>query len=232
MLKTLFPMRSLLITLALLCSTGLAFSQGQKLAFRTLALAQAKFPELWVLEAGKPIPITFGSAQPSTPYSADKTSPLKIFKGPLNEKGLPSDATPSLVPMPASSSILLIAWMDDTKPGFLAIEDPFATMKREDWLIINPSKSDLAVQIGANTKTHAIKANSNQTIKITAPADTGAATTIAAQQPDKSWKRIYSGYWPVREDMRGLVIVGQDGTKYRVNFISDKILPPAPANKP
>lgn len=215
-----------IIFLILACSTSLAFSQesgAPKFGFRTLAIGQNKFPELWVMDSGKPVAIAFASSQPSAPLTGDKTSPLKIFKGPLNDKGLPTDATPSQVPLPTGSSILLLGWMEGDKPGFRAVEDPFATMKRDDWMVINTSASQLAVQVGENAKPVTIKASSTQEIKISAPVNTGAATTIAVQQPDKSWKSIYSSYLPVRDDIRGLIVISQKETKFRVNFITDKI---------
>lgn len=221
-------MRFILIKLALLFSAGLVFSQGEKIAFRTLAISNSKLPELWVVESGKPVRISFSSAQPSQPVKADKQSPLSIFKGPLDAAGKPSDTTPMKVPVPASSSLLLLGWMEGEKPGFLAIEDPFATMKSDDWLVINPSKSELAIQIGATAKPIPIKANSHQAIKNTAPVGTGAAVTVAAKQPDGSWKGIYTSYWPIYDNMRGLVVVVQRGDRLHVNYISDKI-PRAPA---
>jgi hypothetical protein len=223
-------MRFIIIKLALLLSTSLVFSQEAKLAFRTLALSQAKFPELWVSEAGKPMPITFSSTQPSLPFKADLVSPLRIFKGPLDAEGKPSDPSPSLVPLPKVPSVLLLGWMDGEKPGFLAIEDPFATMKSDDWLVINPSQSELAVQIGANVKPVLIKANSNKAIKNTAPSGTGAAVTIAAKQADGSWKAVYTSFWPIYDNMRGLIVVVQRGKRLKVNYITDKIATaPAPA---
>ncbi|MES2920130.1 MAG: hypothetical protein V4819_01190 [Verrucomicrobiota bacterium] len=227
-------MRFTIITLTMLFSAGLGFSQEAKLAFRTLALAQAKFPQLWVVESGKPLPITFVSAQPSPPFSADRTNPLPIFKGPLGDKGKPSDTTPTLVPLPtsSSSSILLLGWIQGDKPAFLAIDDPFATMKKDDWLVINPSKSELGIQIGATAKPIPIKANSNQAIKNTAPPGTGAAVTIAAKQADGSWKAVYTSYWPIYDNMRGLVVVVQNGEKLNVNYITDQIATAAPAPKP
>ncbi len=224
-------MRFAIIKLALLFSTVVGFSQQEKLAFRTLALSPSKFPELWVSEAGKPIPITFSSAQPSLPFNADRLSPLPIFKGPLDDKGKPSDPAPSQVSLPAGSSVLLLGWMDGAKPGFLAIEDPFATMKSDDWLVINPSKSEIAIQIGANVQPIPIKANSHKAIKNTAPSGTGAAVTVAAKQPDGSWKAIYTSFWPIYDNQRGLVVVVQRGERLSVSYISDKIAT-APVPKP
>lgn len=224
-------MRFIILSLALLCSTGRVCSQEEKLAFRTLALAQFKFPELWVMEAGKPFAIPFSSAQPSIPLQADKLSPLPVFMGPLDAKGLPLNTTPVKVPLPATSSVLLLGWMDGEKPGFLAIEDPFKTMKSDDWLVINSSKKQLALQIGAKSTPIGIKPNSNQAIRNTAPVDSGAAVTIATQQPDGKWKSVYTSYWPIYDNMRGLIVVVQKGERLNVNYISDKIAP-APVPKP
>jgi hypothetical protein len=223
-------MRFTLISLALLLSAGLAFSQGGGITFRTLGISSSKFPELWVIDSGKPVAIAFSSKQPSLPLKADRISPLPIFKGPLNATGKPSDTTPSKVPLPASSSLLLLGWMDGEKPGFLAIDDPFSTAKSDDWLVINPSQSEVAIQIGATAKPIPIKANSNQAIKNTAPAGVGAAVTIAAKQPDGSWKAIYSAYWPIHANRRGLVVVSQRGERFHVNYLPEKLAaPPAPA---
>jgi hypothetical protein len=224
-------MRLIIIKVVLLLSTGLAFGQGQKLAFRTLALGNSKLPELWAMESGKPLPIKFSSNQPSVPFKADRTSPFKIFKGPLNENGKPSDPVPSLVPIPATSSILLLGWVDDGKPAFLAIEDSFATMKSDDWLVINPSQSELAIQIGAGTPTIPVKANSHKAIKTSAPSGTGAAVTVAAKQTDGEWKVVYTSFWPIYDNQRGLVVVVQKGKRLNVSYISDQIAA-APAAKP
>jgi hypothetical protein len=118
---------------------------------------------------------------------------------------------------------LLLGWVDGGKPAFLAIEDAFATMKSDDWLVINPSKKDLAIQIGADTKTIPIKANSHKAIKNTAPSGTGAAVTIAANQPDGKWKVIYTSFWPIYDNQRGLIVVVQKGERLNVNYISDQI---------
>lgn len=229
-------MRFTIIALITLFPACLALSQQEKakdkLAFRTLALSQAKFPDLWVVEAGKPLQITFSSAQPSPPTKADRVTPLPIFKGPLNDKGIPSDTTPTLVSLPASSSVLLLGWMQGEKPGFLAIDDPFATMKSDDWLVINPSKSEIAIQIGASVTPIAIKPNSNQAIKMTAPAGKGAAVTIASKQTDGSWKAVYTSFWAINQNERGLVVVVQNGEKLNVNYITDQIATATPAAKP
>ncbi|NQX02329.1 hypothetical protein HQ447_16850 [bacterium] len=219
------------ISLILILSSGIALSQAEKIHFRTLALVESKFPEFWAIESGKAVPILFPSAQPSAAVTADRTSPFGIFRGPLDDKGKPVDTTPLPVSLPASASILLLGWMNGEKPGFLAIEDPFATMKHDDWLVINSSNSQLAIQIGETAKPVPVKANGHQTIKSSAPSGTGAAVTIASQQADGKWKAVYTSYWPIYDDKRGLVLVVQNGARLNVNYISDTIAP-APVPKP
>lgn len=210
---------------------GHAFAQEEKITFRTLALAEAQFPQLWAIESGKAVPLSFPSAQPSSAIKADRTSPLAIFKGTLDDKGKPTDTVPMLVRLPSSSSILLLGWMDAGKPGFLAIEDPFSTMKADDWLVINSTKNLLAIQVGETAKPLSIKANSHESVKITAASGTGAAVTIASQQVDGKWKSVYSSYWPIYNDKRGLVLIVQNGSNFNVNYIVDQIAP-TPAPKP
>jgi hypothetical protein len=216
-------MRLLIASLALLVSASAASSQSEKITFRTLALGNAKFPELFAVEAGKAVPLVFSSAQPSAALKADKSNPLKIFKGPLDDKGKPADTSPTLVDVPVSPSILLLGWMEEDKPGFLAVADAFATAKNDDWLVINHTKNPLTIQIGADTKELSVEANSQQTVKCTAPVGAGAATTIASKQDDGSMKTIYSSYLPIHADHRGLVLVAETGGRIKVNYIADKI---------
>jgi hypothetical protein len=219
------PMR-FIISLALLCTAALGVSQESKpkIHFRTLALGLGKFPELWVIDSEKPVAVPFSITKPSLPLQGDKTSPLQIFKGPLGDKGFPADPKPLLVPLPSTSSILLLGWMEGDKTGLLAIDDPFATMKNDDWMVINPTQSEIAVQIGEKAAPIAIKGNSNKAIKIMAKAGEGAAVTIAAKQADGSWKSIYSSFWPIYDNVRGLIVVTQKPDKrFNVNYIRDEI---------
>ena len=217
-------MRTIIASLALLVSAGLASSQTDKLSFRTLALAKVEFPELWVPAAGKAVPLAFSHSQPSAALKADKTSPLKIYKGPLDDKGKPTDPAPTLVEVPAAaSSILLLGWMEDEKPGFLAVADPFATAKSDDWLVINHTKKPLTLQIGTTATPVPIEANSHLAVKCTAPVGEGAATTVATKQDDGSMKTVYSSYLPIYNDQRGLILVVEKGERITVNYISDLI---------
>jgi hypothetical protein len=218
-------MRFHITSLALLVSASLAYSQTEKLNFRTLALNNSKFPELWVAASGKAVPLAFSSAQPSAALKADKTSPFKIFKGPLDDKGKPTDTSPTLVELPASPSILLLGWIEDEKPGFLAVADPFTTAKSDDWLVINATKKPLTIQIGATATALTVEANSQHAFKCTAAVGEGAAATVTSQQADGSWKTIYTSSWPVYADQRGLVLVVQNGERITVNYIADQIAP-------
>lgn len=210
---------------------SLAVCQDAKITFRTLALAESKFPDLWVIESGKAVPLSFPSAQPSVAVSADRVSPLSIFKGGLNEKGKPTDTLPTLVKIPSASSILLLGWVNGEVLGFLAIDDPFATMKHDDWLVINSTKAALAIQIGEKAKPFPVKPGSHLAVKNTAPSGTGAAVTVASQQADGKWKSVYSSYWPIYDDKRGLVLIVQKGSNFDVNYILDQIAP-TPVPKP
>lgn len=227
-------MRTIIASLALLFSAGFATAQTEKINFRTLALNNSKFPELWVAASGKAIPLAFSNSQPSAAQKADKTSPLKIFKGLLDDKGKPVDTAPTLVELPAATaSILLLGWMEEENPGFLAVADPFTTAKSDDWLVINHSQKPLTIQIGAAATPVPVEANSQLTVKCTAPVGEGAATTVATKQEDGSMKPVYSSYLPIYNDKRGLILVVQKGERVTVSYIADQIAPKtAPKSAP
>lgn len=216
-------MRLLIASLALFVSSGLATSQTGKTSFRTLALSNSKFPELWAVDSGKAVPLAFSSSQPSAALKADKSNPLKIFKGPLDDKGKPADSSPTHVDLPNSASILLLGWMEGENPGFLAVADSFASAKSDDWLIVNHTKKPLTIQIGTDAKEHTVEADSQQAIKCTAPVGAGAATTVASKQDDGSMKTVYSSYVPIYADQRGLILVSESGGRIKVSYIADKI---------
>jgi hypothetical protein len=218
-------MRFIIASLALLISTGIACAQTNKLNLRTLALAKADFPELWVAASGKAVPLVFSASQPSTAIQADRTTPFRIFKGELDAKGKPTDTDPTPVELPASPSILLLGWMEEEQPSFLAIADPFTTAKADDWLVINQTKKPLSVQIGEGTEVSRVAANSHQAVKRTAPVGTGAATTVSTEEADGSTKTVYATYLPIFNDQRGLIVVVERGDRIRVNYIVDRIAP-------
>jgi hypothetical protein len=204
-------------------------AQTEKIAVRTLAFSSVSFPKLWAMDATTPVALPFSKIQPSEPLRLDRGTPLRIFKGELNEKKLPTDTAPTLVKLPTGSSILLLGWMNGETPRFLPIPDPFTSAKHDDWLVINGSSLPIAVQIGASTNPTAVPPSSHVQIRVTAPVNQGAAVIIAAQN-DKGWKPIYSTYWPIYPDKRCLIIVAQDGKKMRVNVISDEFKAPVLKN--
>lgn len=216
-------MRFIIAPIALFFSASLASSAAEKIDFRTLALADAKFPELWVAASGKAVQLSFSSSQPSLALKADRINPFKIFKGPLDGKGKPMDTSPTLVKLPKSQSILLLGWMEEEKPAFLAVADPIATAKGDDWLIINHTPKPLTIQIGESATALPIEANTQQMVKCTAPVGEGASTAIASQKADGSWKTIYTSYLPIHADKRGLILVVQEGENIIVNYIADEI---------
>lgn len=206
-----------------------ALAQSEKLDLRTLSLGSSDFPQLWALNAATPVAIPFSAIQPSEPLRLNRSDPLRIFKGALNAKGQPADLTPTLVKLPAASSILLLGWMVADTPHFFPIPDPFTTARNDDWLVINSTTKNVAIQIGANTKPTPVKPSSHAPIRVTAPANEGAAVIVAIPK-DQGWKTIYSTYWPIYPDKRCLVILVEDGAKIRVKVVCDEFKKPAVAN--
>lgn len=216
-------MRTIIASLTLLFAAGHASSQTEKINLRTLAVGNARFEELWTLSADKAVPLPFSNNQPSAPLKADKANPLRIFKGPLDENGKPTDPSPALVDLPASASILLLGRIEDGKPTFLAVADSFATVKSDDWLVINLTKKPLTIQFGEAAKSPVVEANSQLTVKCTAPVGEGSATTVSSQQADGGWKAVYSSYLPIYPDQRGLIIASQIGERIKVDYIADPV---------
>ncbi|MFC7336052.1 hypothetical protein ACFQY0_02590 [Haloferula chungangensis] len=220
MISRIFPI--ILLTAALVSPLP---AQNEKLDIRTLSLGSSNFPELWVMEDTAPVAVKFSSIQPSEPLRIPRSNPLRIFKGELDEKGLPKDTTPTSVKLPNNSSILLLAWMNGEAPRFLPIPDPFKSAKHDDWLVINGSAQQVAIQIGAKSKPVSVAPSSHSRVRVTAPVNEGAAVTVATRNK-KAWKTIYSTYWPIYPDKRCLVIIAQDGRKMRVKVISDEYKEP------
>lgn len=219
-------MRFLILALIL---SQTAFAQSEKLEIRTLSLGGAEFPKLWVAEGEAAVPLAFSTVQPSQPIRANRVQPMPIFSGELDDKGLPTDTTPTRVKLPDGPSILLLAWMNNGKPGFLALPDPFRSAKFNDWIVINTSTENVAIQVGAKVKPLPIAPGTHSKLKISAPPNDGAATTIAFFK-DEKWTTFYSAYLPIFEDSRCLVIISKEGERLRANIISDQP-PPAVAPK-
>ncbi len=217
-------MRFLPIALAL---SHAAFAQSENLEIRTLSLGGGELPRLWVAEGETAVPLVFSTAQPSLPVRATRLQPMPVFSGDLDEKGKPKDTKPTPVKLPAGPAILLLGWLNDAKPGLLAIPDPFRSAKFDDWIVINTTAENIAIQIGAKAKPVQIKPGAHSELKITAPPNDGAAATIAFLK-DKEWKTFYSAYLPVFADSRCLVIISKDGDRLRANIISDTPPPAAP----
>ncbi len=216
-------MRFLPVFCLLLASVPMASGQGEKLMLRALALTPAEFPELWAAGSKGPVPLDFSPIQPSEPVEVNRTSPFPVFSGPLDEKGKPTDPKPSLLKLPNASSILLLGWLHQGNLQFLPIPDPFSTAKREDWLIINSTTTQVAMRIGdESTQPRLIKPGSHQTIRIEAPADQGVPVLMGAPRDD-GWKTFYSTYWPVYPDQRCIVLMVDDGTRIRVKLIFDPV---------
>lgn len=220
--------RLLVMVLASLLLAHGSTAQETQIRFRTLALAADAFPELWVVAGAKPLSITFSDTQPSQPYKADRANPFAIYQGPLDEKGKPQK--PVAIKLPAKTdSILLLGWMLGDKSGFLAIDDPFETFHHDDWLVINTTNSAMFIQIGEKNQPVKIVPGSHAKIRTSVPAGTGAAITIAASI-DGQLKKIFTSYWPIFDDKRGIVLIGRVGEDYKVNYIRDQVQAPPKVN--
>lgn len=218
-------MRFLVPLCLLLWLQGPLAAQSAKLSIRTLSLYPVKMPELYTPEGKTLIPLTFTDVQPSTPMRVNRLDGLPIYTTPVVPEG--KAAPPFTIKLPgAASDILLLAWLGpEGKPQFLAIPDPSATARQKDWMVINSTANNVALQIGANTKPTPVKAGSHQVIEVTAPVNTGAAVTIATPRDD-TWQTFYSTYWPVFADKRCLILILQDGEKMRVKQIFEDLPKP------
>lgn len=219
----------LLIPLCLLLGLIAPISaEDAKVTIRTLAINATTFPELWAMGSGDAVPLVFSATQPSLPLRLDRVAPFTVYSGALDAKKKPTDASPTLIPLPDASSVLLLGWMREGKPRFLPIPDPFGTAKKDDWLLINSTSTPVAVQIGADSKPVIIKASAHQALRITAPSDGGVAVTFASNK-DGEWRKFYSTYWPIHSDKRCLILLVQDETRIQVKQIFDE-LPKAAAD--
>jgi len=217
------PMKSLTtLTLLLFLHLPLAAEQA-KLSLRTLSLLPVEMPELHALAGNDLVPLSFSHIEPSKPALVDRLEGgLPIYTGTtVPEDGSPP---PHLVKLPgATRDVLLIAWMGEgNKPRFLAFPDDTATAGRKDWMVFNTTSKHIAMQIGADSKPVAVKAGTQQGIRVDVPTNKGSAVTIAAMLED-SWKPFYTTYWAIYEDKRCLIVIVQDGEKMTVRQIFEDI---------
>jgi hypothetical protein len=217
-------MRFLIFFCLLLSGIATLTAQPAKVTLRTLAMNDTPLPDqLWALDSSGAVSLSFSSVQPSDPIRLQRLSPMPIYQGPLDEKSKPTDPAPTLVRLPANASaVLLLGWMNQDKPLFLPIPDPFATAKRNDWLVINATPTEIALKIGAEAKPFLIKGNSHQPIRINANANEGAAVTIATRESEE-WKTFYSTYWPIHEDKRCLILFTPGEDRIQVKQIFEDV---------
>ncbi len=201
-------------------------AQSSKVAVRTLSLYPAPMPELYTPDGKELIPLEFTDVQPSEPTKLDRLKSLPIYTTPVIPEG--EAPPPYSVRLPGNASaVLLLGWLGpEEKPQFLAIPDPSASARQDDWMVINSTKQNVAIQVGVKSKPVPVKAGSHQTIKVNVPVNRGAGITMAAPKGDE-WKTFYSTYWPVHPDRRYLILIVQDGEKMRVKPIFEFLPKPA-----
>jgi hypothetical protein len=218
-------MRLLILFCLVLAAHATLSAQSAKVTLRTLAMNATPLPDdLWTLGDSDAVALSFSTVQPSEPFRIKRLSPMPVYQGKRAEKGKPTDADPSLIRLPENASaVLLLGWINSQNtPQFLAIPDPFATAKRDDWMIINASPTEIALKIGANAKPFLIKPSSHQAIRITAPANEGAAVTIATRVGEE-WQTFYSTYWPVYEDKRCIILFTPGEDRIQVKQIFEEL---------
>lgn len=215
--------RFLLGTVALCLTLTMHAADGEaKLTLRALALRPLVEKELWLSNNGRFVAMAISDNQPTAAQQAHLTSPLLVFRGPLDGHGKPRSLQPVSVPLPANvTNVLLLAWPAADSTRIIAIPDDFAKATPSSWLLVNTTRQPLAFQLGADSTPITIQPGSHLSHTITAPAGQGAAAKLAMPDNGK-WKTIYSTYWPVDPRKRSIVLLVEDGRKIRVKLITDE----------
>ncbi|MGE9267344.1 MAG: hypothetical protein ACQKBY_04550 [Verrucomicrobiales bacterium] len=198
-----------------------SLAQGPKITLRTLALSGADFPELWLKNGEELTPLTeFSTMRASAPLTVTRANPLPVYQK-ITPEG--EAAEPIAVKLPSSAtSYLLLSWLDQDQARFAAIPDPYQSATRNDWLVINTCAFPVALQIGSGKQPSIVQPGQSGTLRVTASSGTGTAVTMARRKGEK-WQRIYSNYWHVYPNSRGLVIVTPKGEKARVKVLTDPV---------
>lgn len=184
---------------------------------RTLALGPEIRPEVYVHSGGEYLELPFSHYQPSS-RSFEVQVPggiLTLFREGTDESGAAAFVPFKKVNVPVGTArILLLAGKGQTPgtPLFVAVGDNLRTGDDREWLLINATSFTLAFQLGSETKPIPLSAGKSVPFRIAVQPGGGAAVRVAAYFED-GWDRFYSGFWPVYENQRGLVIFVPDPRK-------------------
>lgn len=216
-------LKNLIRFLILLPSLFLGVVQAQtegKFPLRVLALDEVALPEVFVKSGADYLPLEFSSIQPSESVQSSFANPLPLYKR-HTSGGKEGFVMASQVTLPTGSkSILLLGWGGD-KPSYLAIADNFSSSSNSDWILINGTKKQLAMQVGKDTQFVKVAPSGATPFRVMVEANQGASVNIAEPEADNKWKTFYSTYWPIYPDRRCLVLFVSDGDKIKVKKISD-----------
>ena len=135
--------------------------------------------------------------------------------GLIGSVALPKDA----------KGILLLGILNNGELSFTAMADNFMAATATDWIFLNTSDLEVAMQVGAETKPIRIGGGDSFIGRIKAPANKGAAISAAIATGD-GWKQFFSTYWPIYPNKRCLVIFFPYKDRVRIHRITDKLARP------
>lgn len=190
---------------------------------RALALGSGEFPECFVKEGSKFVPIRFSKTQPSPMVKATLVSPLPIFIPTPDGEGDAEYSVAAKATLPAGAeSVLLLGTMSGKEVKLVALKDDILSAGSKDWMLVNATTKPIAFQAGDDESPVLIKPGSSESHRITAEDGKGTAVSAQAKFGEKV-KTIYSTYWPVFPDKRSLVLFVEIDGKIKVKRISDKL---------
>lgn len=216
---------------AVLLSLTPSITSGQTLKVRCLTLRSGEMPEVYLKGSEEQQLLGFSSIQPTPALEGLSANPLPLYKSVVDKQDKQSFVVAHKVKIPAGSdAILLLGWMAQEKPHFVAIKDNFTSARYDDWLLINTTTKPIAFKVGDKAKPVQVAPGTSKTYKIKVDKDKGTAVQAVAPIEGKA-KTIYSTYWPVRADKRAIVLFVDDGKRIRVKRISDQVGPKTSSQK-
>lgn len=196
---------------------------AQQMNVRTLALRGGEFPQSFLKSKSEFVPLRFSEIQPSPAVKVQQESPLQIYQLSETEDGKQEYAVAAQVAVPAGSAdLLLIGIADGDEARFVAFKDNISSAGAKDWVLINGTSEPILLQVGEDNEPIGIPAGQSRLAEIEAEDGKGAAAVARAKVNDEV-KVIYSTYWPVFADKRGVVLFIEDQGKIRVKRISDSL---------
>lgn len=198
------------------------------LGVRSLAMASdPKLPERFVKTEDGFTALVFSVIEPGElTFALTTAAELPLFERHIDSSGKVSHKLADMVKLPGGAKgALLLGWMSESGPKYLAIDDNYLSAKHNDWLLINAAPKDVAFQIGYEEKPFLISANSVKNHRLNTDENVGVSV-IGQAKWGKETKTFYSTYWPVRGGQRGIVIFYERRDRISVRRITDVLLKP------